>query len=388
MKKFTLVLLAVITTAFVSQAQWLQTAGSEGKKVSCFSYVGTNIFAGTNDGVLISANGGSNWTLTAKTDVIYSLTSCGTHLFAGNNTDGLSVTTNNGTVWTSSYNGMTYGHPVVALTTSGANNYAGSQDGMFISTDTGANWTAINTGLTNFNITSILAMSPYLSAATNGGGVFASSNNGASWSATNNGLTNLNVSALCFTSTYTLYAATAGGVFKFNTGTFTWTAVNNGLTNLNVKSICCSGSVIFAGTTGGGLFRTNDDGANWINVKGNLPVSDVISMFVANTDLIIGTQSQGAWRCAISSLTGIDEINVNDGFALYPNPAKENITVNINTKESPEVLYIYNALGELVKTEVLTSVQQKVSVSDLKTGVYFITICSKNSKQTQKLLIR
>jgi len=78
MKKFTIVLTALIAIAFTSNAQWQQTNGPTGGDIRSSAISGTNIFIGTpGDGVFLSTNNGTSWTAvnTGLTNTnVYSLT--------------------------------------------------------------------------------------------------------------------------------------------------------------------------------------------------------------------------------------------------------------------------------------------------------------------------
>jgi len=76
-------------------------------------------------------------------------------------------------------------------------------------------------------------------------------------------------------------------------------------------------------------------------------------------------------------------------FTAYPNPAIDIITVNIdrNSHEIP-ALNIYNALGKLVKTEMLNQNQSQIDIGDLVNGIYVVTVKSNDRSATQKLTIQ
>jgi CubicO group peptidase (beta-lactamase class C family) len=71
-------------------------------------------------------------------------------------------------------------------------------------------------------------------------------------------------------------------------------------------------------------------------------------------------------------------------FSIFPNPAKEMITISISNKINNITPYkILDASGRAIKSFNLSEKETQISVSDLKTGVYFIT----NGNSIQKLLI-
>ncbi|MEA3448944.1 MAG: hypothetical protein U9Q98_10955, partial [Bacteroidota bacterium] len=61
MKK--IILLAIVTLSVnIVTAQWTQTNGPYGGHINSIAISGTNIFAGTWDGVFLSSDNGQNWT--------------------------------------------------------------------------------------------------------------------------------------------------------------------------------------------------------------------------------------------------------------------------------------------------------------------------------------
>jgi len=74
-----------------------------------------------------------------------------------------------------------------------------------------------------------------------------------------------------------------------------------------------------------------------------------------------------------------------DDFAVFPNPAEDNLT--IRTKQNIEKILIYNTLGKLIKELIPNNNNQEINVSDLTAGMYLIQIQAHN-KQTIKKFIK
>ncbi len=108
-----------------------------------------------------------------------------------------------------------YGKTVNFLATSGNNIFAGtSSEGVFLSTDNGSNWTAANAGLTDNNINSLAINGNNIFAGIYGGGVFLSTDSDSNWTAVNTGLTDNYIFAFAISGNY-IFAGTYGdGVWK------------------------------------------------------------------------------------------------------------------------------------------------------------------------------
>jgi photosystem II stability/assembly factor-like uncharacterized protein len=178
--------LCIVSACVVAQAsaQWTKTNGPfNSPKTGCFASLGTNLFAGTDSGgVYLSTDEGQSWSpvntgLTQK--YVWALAFSGTNLIAGTS-GGIFLSANNGLNW-SAVTGAT-SNGVSAFAVSGTNIFAGTNSGVYLSTNGGANWKAVNTGLTNTQIRALAFIGTTLFAGTFGGGVFQSTNNGTSWS--------------------------------------------------------------------------------------------------------------------------------------------------------------------------------------------------------------
>jgi ligand-binding sensor domain-containing protein len=183
-----IVLFFFIASTEILQAQWMQTNGPGGGVVNCFAFSGSNIFAGTDNGVYLSTNSGSSWTAVNNGlhEQVMALAVSGTNLIAGIHLDGIYLSTNNGTSWTAVYKGFT---SVNAFAVNGTNIFASGGDGVLLSTNNGTSWAAVNNGLTiHPNITAIAVSGTNLIAGTYMDGVYLSTNNGTSWAAVTNGL--------------------------------------------------------------------------------------------------------------------------------------------------------------------------------------------------------
>lgn len=85
--------------------------------------------------------------------------------------------------------------------------------------------------------------------------------------------------------------------------------------------------------------------------------------------------------------------NVNDNavqYQIFPNPAKNTVTINWNTlTNKTAAINITDLSGKVVlNTEVSMNQNSKVDVSNLHTGFYFMTVATENGTNTQKLIIQ
>ena len=86
----------------------------------------------------------------------------------------------------------------------------------------------------------------------------------------------------------------------------------------------------------------------------------------------------------LSNAVGINEISNNDKVVIYPNPANDNI--NIDVKNYNEII-ITDISGKVVMNLDSASIQNNtIDISNLSNGIYFVTINSDDSSITKKLI--
>jgi len=174
---------------------------------------GNNIFAGTSQGIYLSTNKGTSWTL-VSTGVYGVLCFAieGNNIYAGTG-NGIYLTFNNGNTWNLISGNIPNTH-ILSLAKTGSNIFAGTQNGLFSSTDNGNTWTVLDNGIpTNVVVISLTINGSNIYAATNLG-VFLSGNEGRNWQNVNDGLGRNLVNTFAINGT-SIYAGTNGaGVWK------------------------------------------------------------------------------------------------------------------------------------------------------------------------------
>ncbi|MDD2636616.1 MAG: T9SS type A sorting domain-containing protein [Bacteroidales bacterium] len=74
--------------------------------------------------------------------------------------------------------------------------------------------------------------------------------------------------------------------------------------------------------------------------------------------------------CGTESITE----NVNSGFKIYPNPAKDKIFVNIPQSQTASYLEIVNSAGQVVLTENISSTESEINIKKLVAGSYVVRV--------------
>jgi hypothetical protein len=85
---------------------------------------------------------------------------------------------------------------------------------------------------------------------------------------------------------------------------------------------------------------------------------------------------------------GIQEIEV-DGLKIYPNPAKDFITVEIDDYNSQVQVEVLNLLGQVVLTQSIDSeLSNRINTSNLDAAVYLVKVSSNGKTSTRKVTIQ
>ena len=104
-------------------------------------------------------------------------------------------------------------------------------------------------------------------------------------------------------------------------------------------------------------------------------------------ELFVGNSNGGLHFVSLMNAPGVDK---SDGafmsaIRIYPNPASDFVVIDADTKKAFSVR-IYDVHGELVYSTYTAS--QKISVKDLKDGVYFVQLLIDGKKYSQKIVIK
>ena len=303
-KILSLLILLSLFTQPESHAQWVQTAGPYGgSHIYAMCVQGAKIFAGTDNGVFLSTNGGASWQARGLAgQYVVSLVHKDSIIFAAVGTIGIFLSTDDGLTW--QYGGLS--GLVNTIVVNGPNLFAGTDHGAFLSTDNGGTWQALNNGLPSTNVRSLAVSDLILLAGTTTSGVFLSTINGLDWHAANNGITNLTVLSLGFDGPTFLAGTNEGGVFRSTDNGTSWQTINNGFGTIAVivRAIAASAAGIFAATING-VFRSTDHGDSWESVNSGLRPHDTFFSLAIDSSrifaggysgLFLSTNSGDSWQ--------------------------------------------------------------------------------------------
>jgi hypothetical protein len=405
-------LTAALLIANCSQApaQWVQSSPSFTGSVSAFTVVGQDLWAGTygtstyDYGVSLSTDNGTTWTTIDQSvgtgTGVMAFAVNGSYIFAGT-AIGVYATANNGAKWSFDMKGILASKFITSLAAIGTNLFAGTPSGVFLTTDNGTSWTEADSGMTNKTVNSLVVSGTSLFAGTSGGGVFCSTNNASSWTAVDSGLTNHFVGALTVNGS-TLYAVTGNGgygsyVFLSTNNGASWTSISTGLPkNYSISSLVVSGTTLFAGANG--VYALTNIGGSWTSVSTGLPTSGTVGALVVFGSNLFAGKGGSVYRRPLSEITSVADRQEAppSRFELlqnYPNPFNPSTTICYALPQRSYVgLAVYNSLGQIVTTLVNGEEESgihevKFDGSALASGVYFYRLQSGSFVQSRRFVL-
>jgi len=234
-----------------------------------------------------------------------------------------------------------------------------------------------------------------------------------------------------------IYASTYSKIKVTKDAGQSWTYIKPGLPNYNITDVTVSTSnpdrawVTFSDYNNTHkVYETIDAGDNWVNISGSalpaLPVNCIIYQGGANDDLYIGTDigvyhkdntmsdwapymvglpnvivkeleihydagtisaatfGRGVWQSPLktTSSTITNEFSSID-FSLYPNPAKDQITIQGISGAELDII-IYSLEGKTV----LATNKKTINTTGLKSGYYIVEVKSESFISREKLIIK
>jgi hypothetical protein len=294
---------------------------------------GENVLAGASS-LYVSADTGANWTVTNLNSYANSFVVCRDTVFAAT-TDGVFYSVDDGFTWTAtSLNSEVYSLAVIGDTI-----IAGASEDTenYLTSDNGKTW--IPKGLEHYNIFDLAVCGKTIFAG--GTAPLRSTDNGENWIP---------------------------------------------LSNIaDILSFVVRNSTIYAGTSDG-VFFSNDYGENWYPWNTGLINTDVLSLAISETDIYAGTWGKGVWKRSLSEMTGIKEIKKNEELIVYPNPSKNELTIEYSAQFSAGVVSIYNMSGQLIIKQQLTVSKSKLDISGLTKGIYLLKLSTREKTTSTKFI--
>ena len=418
------------------------------------------LFAGSYK-IYRSLNNGNNWE--PMFDPGYPVTCfafLGSRIFAGTQTNyypygggGIFLSEDLGVTWKAVNNGL-LNTTIFSLAANGMEIYAGTDNGIFVSSNYGSNWTPVNNGLTYLHVPAIGTNENYLFVSAyhnsmgwnNPAAIFYSENKGENWTKSrleyqNNSYSSSFVADGGKVITGVIYGDVQAYLTDDNG--LTWSAVNSGLPyETGIQSLAIIDSTVYAsvisyysseGILGYGIwkrplseitaFRLSPDtlvlgrdagSTTTLSILSSTPwtIEEILPDWLSaskfsgeGSDQVIFTASEAnpyqfpryfsteVISSGISrhftivqdgKLLGTDG-NDSEHFRIYPNPTSGSIVIESVAQNNR--LTIYNSLGKVLSEQPVTSSKILLNLSSYGRGVYFIRLSGDKGSSISNIVV-
>jgi len=160
------------------------------------------------------------------------------------------------------------------------------------------------------------------------------------------------------------------------------TPTTNNVPNTNTTDGCTAVQYIYSGGANGAsveLFKVINGGHTWPGAP--------VAIGVTNMDF---NASKEIWRFfsqfSMDQLLSSTEMVQLASFKIYPNPSLGVFNLSFEDASTKEI-NIINAWGQIVYAKTMNDVSLMVDLSTEK-GVYFVSVRTKNSQSTNKIILR
>ncbi|MEM9546947.1 MAG: YCF48-related protein [Bacteroidota bacterium] len=135
--------------------------------------------------------------------------------------------------------------------------------------------------------------------------------------------------------------------------------------------------------------KTIDAGETWedISPEYSIGLMDLyfpsfdIGYVVGIGGLVLKTENGGV-------ILSTSNLKSNESVSLYPNPAWNQVYVEVENEKKIQKIEIYDHKGQLIKTNSMNISSFNLDVSNLQSGIYYLNILSSNDSTLKQLVVK
>jgi hypothetical protein len=130
---------------------------------------------------------------------------------------------------------------------------------------------------------------------------------------------------------------------------------------------------------------------NWYAIFVDPPSPCVTTAKLADPNSPFGTIVKSKSNITNNRTTGVIGIATTDlknRIDVYPNPASNQVTVKLGRECNACSLEIVNSLGQVLRSEKLTSLTTTLDLSSFPNGVYYLKVKNNDRQYVQKVIVQ
>ena len=131
----------------------------------------------------------------------------------------------------------------------------------------------------------------------------------------------------------------------------------------------------------------NSSGANYTGSGGNVSCS-IGQVFYSTNTGSSGSVTQGVQHAYEINSVGINETTLDISLTTFPNPTKENLTLQINHYNNEKLTYqLFDIQGKLLINGKVIAPQTQINTVSLPISTYFIHLVNHENKKVKSFKI-
>jgi hypothetical protein len=196
-------------------------------------------------------------------------------------------------------------------------------------------------------------------------------------------------------------SATTGIVNNLSVGTYTVTLTDANLCSSTGSATITQPAQLFATTTATNATGGQDNGSAGINnITGgvspysvrwsNGQVANTISNLAGGTYIAIVTDANGCQvsdTVVVNQLVGIDMVEGDILFSIYPNPAKTAFTVEMGSLNKETTISMKDVLGQTIFSKPVVTLKTVIDLTNFAEGVYLVELSQGTSKTIRQVVV-
>ncbi len=154
----------------------------------------------------------------------------------------------------------------------------------------------------------------------------------------------------------------------------------------DVKIDSVSSVTLDAGSGYGGYLWSTGDTSQTLTVNGNGMATGVYpySIMVTDSGVCPGYDTVLVY---VNTWVGLQEANPEQSWEVFPNPAKERLTLRLNSKNIGATIQLFDLQGKLIMEKIISNTTENLDLSKISSGSYILKLTDNQAIEIKKIEI-